>query len=128
VSRQHDVQFGDQDRNLHQVASPENITNEYGDYAAGPSDKSSSTEVPPSNNNINTSSYQANERVEEKHRKGGMRSKLPGFLGGKKNKEEHYDDDKNNGKDKEKRTFWSQFRAVIFGSWINVLLIFCWYP
>lgn len=36
--------------------------------------------------------------------------------------------DHNNGKDKSEAqhfTFWSQIKATIFGSWINVLLIFC---
>lgn len=34
------------------------------------------------------------------------------------------DDDNNNGKDKQKFTPWSQVRATLFNSWINVLLIF----
>ncbi|OAP57239.1 calcium/proton exchanger [Fonsecaea erecta] len=33
------------------------------------------------------------------------------------------DKDKNNGKDKPKFTAWSQIRATLFNSWINVLLI-----
>jgi Ca2+:H+ antiporter len=38
-------------------------------------------------------------------------------------KNEEEGDDNNNGKDKHKFTAWSQVRATLFNSWINVLLI-----
>ena len=82
------------------------------------SDRTSSTEVP-INNPTTSTSYQNGEDEKKHHR-----LHMPGFLGHKKDKEEDY----NNGKDKKANgphfTFWGQFRAVIFGSWVNVLLIF----
>lgn len=107
---------------LEHVTSPDQYdvisTNAKANANRTESDRTSTTEVA-TNNATTSSSYHKDGEDEKKHH----RIHMPGFLGGKKEKEEDY----NNGKDKSSQphfTFWGQFRSVIFGSWINVLLIF----
>ena len=88
------------------------------------SDRTSSTEVPP--NEKGASSGFAKGEGEHTKRK---RFHMPGFLSSDKHEEKDVPVD-NNGKMKDsdyKFTAWGQFRAVILGSWINVLLILCKY-
>lgn len=71
----------------------------------------------PPNENGKSSGYQQPDGEETKRH----HVPLPPFLSGYKS-----EGDDNNGKSKPKHhfTFWGQFRAVIFGSWVNILLIF----
>lgn len=115
-SRNPDDVFAEEGEDLQHVMSPEQT--DTGLTEGGPSDHSSSTEVPSNNHEISTSGYQSKEVNEEKHR--GMRSKLPKFLGGKK-------EEKDDKKEKQHFTVWGQLRATLFGSYINVLLIACEY-
>lgn len=83
------------------------------------SDRTSSTEVG-DRNEASSSAYQKDTEGDEK-----KRHHFTDILHPHKSKPENED---NNGKDKPTQqhfTFWGQFRAIVLGSWINVLLIFC---
>lgn len=82
------------------------------------SDDTSGTEVP-SPNDITTTGYNQHDDGEKQHK----RFKVPKFLGGKKD-ESDYDNGKSKKVNEPHFTLWGQFRTVILGSWINVLLVF----
>ncbi|KAK5078557.1 hypothetical protein LTR64_003030 [Lithohypha guttulata] len=119
TSRQRGVEPGDAEKDLNRVDSPLPYDDAIAeDKAPYEGDRSSSTEVP-SREEAESSGYHAQNEGTEKARHHALNL----FSHKKK-----VNVDDNNGKVKEKDkynfTFWGQFRAVVFGSWINVLLIF----
>ena len=123
-SRKRNVEPGDTENNLQRVGSPEDFDSEKPAYDRHisdriHSDRTSSTEVP-DGNEASSSAFQKDIHGDEK-----KHHHITDMLHRNKSKPEEEED--NNGKDKQtpKFTVWGQFRAIVLGSWINVLLIFC---
>ena len=85
----------------------------------------------PRNGDHSSSDTYTNGRLTQAEETGAIRERANGEETKKKKgfkswfSKDKKDDDKsyNNGKDKKKFTVWSQIRATLFNSWINVLLI-----
>lgn len=114
-----------QGENLERFSSPEPTVVEDSEKSQHYNEeKNVNTNGVPLSNDTSSSGYNHENDTEQKKR---HHLSLPGFLGGKKIKEDSAESDDDNGKGKKKQTFtaWGQFRATVLGSWVNVLLIFC---
>ena len=116
-SRRRNMEPGDAEQDLDRVGSPTEMdySHEKSFQDRIPSDRTSNTEV---EREASSAAFRKDTNSDEKtHR--GLKDRIL-------HKSKSNDDD-NNGKEKKKQHFslWGQFRAVVFGSWINVLLIFC---
>jgi len=120
-SRRREKEIGDSENALSKVTSPEDYEGSSPTTARNPQDQTehdwTSTTEMPMNNEATASGFHGSADDEKHHR-----LHVPSFLGGKRDEV-----DANNSKDKKQEphfTAWGQFRVVVLGSWVNILLIF----
>ncbi|KIV86922.1 calcium/proton exchanger [Exophiala sideris] len=104
------------DLSIPRAQSPEPVREVKGEHEPSRTESSSDTYINGTGNGaVRNRTTTTTPPKEEKH---GLKK-----LFGKKEKTNE-EPDNNNGKEKKKYTLWSQIRATVFNSWINVLLIF----